>query len=169
MEKEKILSDATLCYLIKGDEVLLPLKTMKIGKGCRNGYGGGIENREKQKMSAIRELKEESGGVIADSSDLQKVALIDFHNTTADGKKFICKVHVYLIKNWREEPIATDEMADPKWFSINSLPDNLMSADKEWLPLVLKGEKITAMAEYGPHQKKLLAPVEITRVESFSE
>ena len=170
MEKEKVLLNATLCFLIKANKVLLALKTQKIGKGCWNGYGGGIGDGEKIKEAAVRELKEESGGVIADFNDLKEAAIMDFYNTKTDREKFICRVYVYLVRNWIGEPKETEEMANPTWFDINNLPfENLMPADKEWLPPVLKGEKIIGKAELGPFQKELLGPVEIKRVEAFPE
>ncbi len=44
MEEEKTLLEATLVLCIDKDHnVLLGVKTRKIGKDCRNGYGGGVE------------------------------------------------------------------------------------------------------------------------------
>jgi 8-oxo-dGTP diphosphatase len=163
MEKEKILLNATLCYLIRGNEVLLALKTKKIGQGCYNGYGGGIELREKPRKAAVRELREECR-VKAKPKDLFKVAVIDFHNATAEGKTFVCRVHVFFLYKWEGEPLETDEMATPTWFGFNNLPDNLMLADKTWLPLVLEGKRIRARAYYGPYQKMLIGKVEVKEV-----
>ncbi len=56
--EEKTLLNATVCLLVKDDEVMLGIKTKKIGAGCRNGYGGGIEPDELIKEAAIRELEE---------------------------------------------------------------------------------------------------------------
>jgi len=46
---EKVLLDAVVCYLVREDEILLAFKTVKIGKDCWNGYGGGIEEGEIRK------------------------------------------------------------------------------------------------------------------------
>jgi 8-oxo-dGTP diphosphatase len=168
MEKEKVLLNATLCYLIRDNKVLLALKTKKIGKGCYNGYGGGIEFRENPREAAVRELREESKGVKAKPKDLSKVAVIDFHNATAEGKTFICRVHVFFLYEWEGEPSETDEMAMPTWFDFNNLPDNLMLADKTWLPLVLEGKRIQAKASYGPFQRTLIGDVEVKEVRCFN-
>ncbi|MDI6717684.1 MAG: NUDIX domain-containing protein [Patescibacteria group bacterium] len=130
MEKEKVLLNATLCFLIKNNQILLALKKKKIERECWNGYGGGINDGEIIEEAAIRELKEESGGIIAVLDDLKKVAVIDFHNTKSDGEKFICRVHIYLVRNWIGEPKETEEMTKPTWFNINNLPfENMMPAD----------------------------------------
>ena len=81
---------------------------------------------------------------------------------------FICKVHVFITDTWLGDPKNTDEMSDPKWFSIHHLPINeLMKADQFWMQDALLGKKLVAKAYYGPFQKELLAPVEIRYVDHF--
>ena len=168
MQQEKVLLSATLGFLVKDNNVLLAIKTKKIGQGCWNGYGGGIE-QESSEESILRELAEEAKIEVAKHS-LEKVAVIDFHNTKTDGTTFTCKVHVYLVYEWVGEVQPTDEMAIPTWFEKTRLPlENMMLADKVWLPVVLAGKKIIAQASYGPFQRTLLGEVEITHVDSLSE
>lgn len=170
MEKEKELAHATCCFLVKDNKILLARKGKYIGQGCWNGYGGGIEEGENPAEAAVRELKEESGEIIALPEDLEKVAEIDFHNTKSDGKVFICKVHFYFVRNWQGEARETEEMLNPTWFEINNLPlDELMPADRKWLPAVLSDKKIKANPKYGPFQKTLLEDFEIEEVDSFED
>ncbi len=169
MEEEKTLLNATLCFPIQDKKVLLGFKTEKIGKDCWNGYGGGIDEGETPKQSALRELKEETG-IIALPEFLEKSAIVDFHNTKSDGSSFICRVHVYLVFQWTGNPRVTDEMINPTWFDIEHLPlDKMMPADREWLPVVLSGKKIIATAKLGPFQKTLLEEVELQQVDSFPD
>jgi len=141
MKEEKVLIDAVLCFLVKDNQVLLARKAKKIGAGCWSGYGGGIDDGETEIQSMIRELKEESG-IIAKEESLEKVAIIDFHNTKSDGEKFICKVHIYLVNNWIGEPRETEEMLTPTWFDVAKLPfGEMMPSDKDWLPQLLCGKK----------------------------
>lgn len=172
--EEKTLLNATVCLLVKDDEVMLGIKTKKIGAGCRNGYGGGIEPDELIKEAAIRELEEETGSkvgkvfITTNKENLDKVAVVDFENTKSDGSSFVCKVHFFIIKEWNGEAVNTDEMVDPKFFKINDLPfGDMMLADREFFPLILNGKKITATAKYGPYQKELLGPVIIQEVSCF--
>jgi hypothetical protein len=112
-------------------------------------------------------LREEAK-VTASPDFLEKVAVIDFHNTKSDGIVFTCRVHVYLISQWTGEPQDGEEMINPTWFSKDRLPfDRMLLADREWLPLVLNGKKIMASAKYGPFQKELLGKMEIRQVETF--
>ena len=168
MEEEKTLLNAILCYLVRGKEVLLSIKTKNIGEGRWNGYGGGIEEGDRTpEEAALRELKEEAK-VVASPDCLEKVAIIDFCNTKSDGSVFNCKVHVYLVSRWVGEPQVSEEMINPTWFDKERLPfDKMMLADREWLPLVLNGKKIIVSAKYGPFQKTLLGKVEICQVDGF--
>ena len=166
--KEKVLLQAGLCFLISEGKVILAKKQKHIGRDCWNGYGGGIEKGETPEEATVRELGEESGGIETTTRNLEKVAIVDFHNTKEDGEIFICQVHIYLVRVWYGSAKSTDEMVDPTWFDINDLPfSEMLPADREWLPIALSGKKITAEAWYGPHQKELLRPVEIREVEGF--
>ncbi len=168
MEEEKVLLNATLCFLVKNDKVLLGFKTQKIGKDCWNGYGGGINEKETPRQAALRELKEEAG-IVALPELLEKMAIVDFHNTKSDGSNFTCRVHVYLVSQWTGEPQTTEEMVNPTWFDIKRLPDEMMPADKQWLPVVLSGKKIRAKVKLGPFQKTILGEVELHQVDFFPD
>ncbi|MFC1756352.1 8-oxo-dGTP diphosphatase [Patescibacteria group bacterium] len=169
MQKEKILKNATICFLVRKDEVLLAVKADKIGKGCRNGYGGGIKAGESPETAAIRELEEEAE-ITVSRNGLKRVAIVDFHNTTEKGVNFVCKCHIYLVRKWEGTPEETAEMLDPQWFKVDNLPlDKMMPADPYWIPVILEGKKIIAKAKYGPHQKELIGEVEIREVDSLPE
>ncbi len=169
MREEKVLYDASVCFLYEDGKILLAFKTDKIGKDCWNGYGGGIEPGETPEECAIRELFEESGkNVVALTEDLKKIAEVDFHNTKTDGTTFICKVHFFLVKKWEGRAKSKNEMINPTWFRIDYLPvERMMPADSYWLPAALAGQKMKVKARLGPYQKKLLSPVEITFVDSW--
>jgi len=167
MPEEKILLDATVCFLIRGGQILLALKTKKIGQGCWNGYGGGIEPGESIRSATVRELFEESG-VSALPSHLEKVAVIDFHNTKSDGTRFICRVHFFLLSRWTGDPKATEEMSEPTWFRESDLPlKEMMPADKIFIPALLAGKKIVGTAHYGPFQKELTQEPTFAEVSHF--
>lgn len=165
---EKTLLEATLCFLVDGGRVLLAMKTKKIGVGCWNGYGGGIEPGESPEQAAVRELAEESGGITVASGDLEKVAVLDMENHRSDGGVFSCRVHVYLVHRWSGAAAETEEMKTPTWFGFDEVQRlRLMPADKVWLPLVLQGRKLMVQATYAPYQASLIGEVRIQDVENF--
>ena len=176
--EEKTLEKATVCFLKKEGRILLALKTKKIGMGRWNGYGGGIEHNENAKIAAVRELKEETGeeepgddkGIIALPEDLEKIAVVDFHNTKSDGDTFICQCHFYLVHKWTGELKETEEMINPTWFDIDNLPyEQMMPADIDYLPTVLNGKKLKAKSYLGPFQKEKLKDTEIEIVQFFDD
>ncbi len=163
--------EANLIYLVKDGKVLLPKKTRKIGKGRRNGYGGKPEEGETMLGSAVRELFEEAG-VKANEKDLIKVAELRFKNTTSDAVDWEIVVHTYLLHEWEGEPRETEDgaMSDLQWFAFDEIPyDDMMEADRLWLPKALEGKKVVVHTHYGPHQKELLAPIEVEEVIAFTE
>jgi len=162
---EKVLKEAVVVFPVRDNKVLLAIKTRYIGEGCWNGYGGGVEKGETVLQSAARECKEESGLKLSLDS-LEKVANIDCYNTKVSGEKFVCKLHVFLLRSWEGEPIETEEMITPTWFNFKNLPlDKMMFADRLWIPQVLNGKKIIGEVHYGPFQKTLLKPSIFTEVE----
>lgn len=168
--EEKVLLNATVSLLVKDNQVILGIKQYKIGAGYRNGPGGGIEEGETITRSALRELEEESG-IVALPEHIEKVAIVDFHNTKTDGSFFVCRVHFFIVREWTGELKDTKEMKDYLPFSTNNLPfDDMMPADREYFKLILNdGKKIIAKAKYGPYQKELLEPVIIQEVDFFPE
>ncbi len=179
MPEEKTLLKASLCLLKKGNTVMLMKKLKKVGAGCWNGPGGGLEPGETMIQCVVRETAEETNsekradaGIQLDQTYIadRKVAIIDFHNTKTDGTQFVCQVHVYMTDKWDGVAESTDELADPTWFDFDKLPlDEMMPADRVWLPYILEGKKITASAWYGPFQKEMLKPMKIAVVETLPD
>jgi len=171
MREEKVLNDAVVCFLTKdfGSKILLAMKTDKIGKGCWNGYGGGIEIEETPEQAGLRELWEESG-IRTYPFFMKKVAEVDFHNTKISGSTFVCKVHYFFVRSWFGEPESRPEenMVNPTWFFCEDLPyKEMMPADEDFLPFVFQGKKVRGRAFLGPYQKEKLAPTVIEFVDSF--
>ncbi len=175
--EEKVIHKGTVVYLLTGDEVDLALKLKNIGAGSLNSWGGGTDPDETLEECAVRELKEESGGKIspelginADPNDLEKVAIIDFHNTKDDGTIFVAKVHFYFLRKWTGTAIATDEMGTPYKYSINDLPlDEMMLGDRDFVPQIFAGKKVVGSVYYRKQQSELVKPSEIFEVEVLPE
>lgn len=168
--EEKVLWDAVATFLMRGNEVLLAWKAMKINKNRWCPYGGGIEEGELPREAAVREAEEESGGVRVDPESLAKIAIVDFHNTMTDGGTFTCRVHAYTATRWEGTPASTDEMLFPLWFRKSDLPFGAMPpGDRDWVPLALGGKRLIGRVYLGPFQKTKLGETEISFVDAFSE
>lgn len=173
--EEKVLLQGSVIFPIRegenGREVLLAMKTKKIGMGCWNGYGGGTEEGETFEECAVRELEEEST-MKSREDDLTKVGIMYFNNTKQDGLEFVAEIHFYLAENCTGNPVETEDggMKNATWFPISDLPlDKMMPADPEYIPQMLQGDLIVGEAFYGPFQKEILQPTKIELVENFSE
>ena len=168
-QEEKVLKHAAVCFLRKDNQILLPRKTRKIGMGMRNGYGGGVDGKETPERCAVRETAEE-GLIYILPSSMKKIAILTYLNEKQDGGNFVAKVHMFEAWEWKGEPTATEEMSDPVWFPDDDLPlDEMMAADRIWLPEALAGKKIFAHAHYTPLQQALIGEVVMEVVNEFLE
>lgn len=143
------MHDATLCYLLKGDKVILAMKKRGFGEGKLNGYGGKPEQGETITQCAVRELEEESG-VIATENVLDKVGEITFKFPHKPEWNQV--VHVYFIESWEGEPVETEEMK-PFIFEKEKLPyDKMWSDDPHWLPDAIAGKHIKGTVVFAEDQ-----------------
>ena len=92
------MRDATLCYIVREDHVLLGMKKRGFGVGKWNGYGGKVNPKESIIQAALRELTEETT-ITAEQDQCEKVAEIDFHFADIPAEKnWDQKVHVFIIR-----------------------------------------------------------------------
>jgi len=137
------MRNATLCIPIKEQKILLGRKKKGFGKDKLNGFGGKVRPNESIEEAAIREIYEEVG-IKVDIKDLEKVGELAFTFPEAQEKDWDQIVHVFFIKNWKNEPQESEEMTC-EWFNQNNIPFNKMwDDDKHWLPLILEGKKLKA-------------------------
>ena len=139
MESQGTLRQATLCFLIKDNKILLAMKKRGFGMGKLNGVGGKKDANETIEEAAKREAFEEIGVSI---NKMHRVATIDFYFPS--DKKLELQVSVFFADSWEGEPLESEEMA-PQWFDIDKIPyDKMWVDDIKWLPVVLEGKKIEA-------------------------
>lgn len=126
---------ANLCFIVKGEHVLLIRKKRGFGAGKINGPGGKIEPGETVLDSAIRETQEEVG---VTPLHLEKRAELHFQFT--DGYSVHCTV--FVADSMQGVPVDTAE-ATPLWFRIAALPfDEMWADDRLWLPQILSGKSL---------------------------
>lgn len=159
LRKKKIV--ATLVFPVKGDEVLLVRKTKKIGIGLWNGFGGGVEEGESPKQSAVRELKEEANLIVREA-DLESRGKAVFHNKKEDGHEFVVEVHLFVLRKWQGDVRLNKEVRDATFWSVNNLPfDEMLPSDRQWVPLVLSGKVVEVEVFHSSLQRGLEKPVSV--------
>lgn len=160
MEKEieKIVS-MNIIFPIQGEEVLLAVKTRKIGVGLFNGYGGKLDENETKQQACARELFTESG-LNANPEDFQLIGLVDFYIHKNDGKITVNSCEIYTVKKFTGSPKPTVEMINPTWFPISKLPLNKMMEDATfWVPRMLNGERIKVQIDYNEERTKIIQSI----------
>lgn len=142
------MKQATLCILVKESlrekAILLAMKKKGFGVNRWNGVGGKFDPERGDKMiedTALRETEEELGVKV---KKMEKVAVFNFNYPyLLETDKKDWQVHIFFAKNWKGEPVETEEMA-PRWFKESEIPFNQMWPDDSiWLPKVLSGQKLT--------------------------
>ncbi|CAH8514635.1 unnamed protein product [Schistosoma haematobium] len=143
--------------------LLLGLKQSGFGQGRWNGFGGKVELSDANpKAAALRELNEESG-LTLDESSVDEVGRLWF--TFAETLECM-EVHVFICRTWTPTfnghtvkwPCYTEEM-HPAWFPLimnkdntintSSLPwEHMWPDDLLWVPDILQGNLILAWFHY---------------------
>ncbi len=143
------MKTATIAFLIKDDSVYLAEKLERLGKGNLNGYGGKVQEGETAAQAAVREIKEEAS-ITVEEADLEKVAIVQFF----EGGREIFECHIYFVRKWQGEPVASEEMGKPELFQLAAMPfDRMWASDRQWIALIIAGKKIKAKAYYAEGNK----------------
>lgn len=125
---------ANLCFIRKGDQLLLMRKKRGFGKGKINAPGGKIEPGETALESAVRETFEElcvTPLLVRHAGEL----FFEF----LDGMKLQCDV--FLADDFSGIPTETPE-AVPLWTNVHQIPfDEMWADDRYWVPLMLAGDR----------------------------
>ena len=153
MKREKFreeATEATLCFIFNGEEVLLIEKKRGVGEGLFNGPGGKLEDDETPREAAVRETVEETS---VKPEDLEKVCELEFMH----GQKPFQLVHVFKTENYSGKSEESEE-ARPEWFKIDELPyEKMWPDDRYWIPKMLEGEKFTARFNFDEDGDEILS------------
>jgi 8-oxo-dGTP diphosphatase len=157
-------TEASLCFPVIGDRVLLAEKQKKIGAGYLNGFGG---KREPQDVSIaatnVREVEEEVGIKVLVAN---KMGEISFRNPSNDNELRRMVVHIFIATEWLGEPRETDEMKKIGWYDVGALDyQRFLSADRLFLPQILRGECIRGSISY--NEDWSVESSDVTEVQGF--
>lgn len=123
---------ATLCFVMRGEEVLLIRKKRGLGAGKINGPGGRLEPGETPRVCAVREVEEElcvtPTGVVARGE--HRFQFVDGYSI---------HVYVFTADGCVGEARETAE-AVPLWTPIPDIDyDEMWEDDRIWFPLLFAG------------------------------
>lgn len=150
---------AVVCYLKKGNKVLLGLRkrvSLGLGENLISGIGGKVgdtlQNQYESLEQALeREVLEEIGVSIKVFRKMGRVKFIFPHKL-----KWNQDVLVYVVESWEGEPTETQDIK-PLWFDVDQLPFSKMWDDNRfWVPEVLKGKEVDAVFLYDEDNSRVL-------------
>lgn len=109
-----------------------------------NGYGGKWRPSDKNiYTTAIRELREESGGVRVAKKDLFLGGRIQFFWPGNTTDVWDMEVFFFTAYKYSRYPEETEEMGAPRLFSVYNAPyDEMMPADRIIIPAIMSGKTI---------------------------
>ena len=132
---------ANLCFILRGEEVLLIHKKRGLGAGKINGPGGRLEPGETALQSVVREVQEELG-VTPSHPQLHG----ELHFQFADGYALHCAA--FRADGCEGDPVETDE-AIPFWVRQDTIPfEKMWEDDRYWLPGLLQGRNFRGYFEF---------------------
>ena len=137
------MRQTTVCFLLRGEgearAVLLGYKKTGFGAGKYTGIGGKVEAGETIEQAAAREVREETGLILAER-DLRPMGRVTF--VFPARPEWDQEVFIFTALNWQGDPVESAEIA-PGWYEPARLPFRRMWADAiYWIPPVLNGIKI---------------------------
>lgn len=141
--------EATLCYPVVDDEVLLIEKQRGLGEGKLVGAGGKLEAGETPRECVFREVREELDiGIV----DPEKVGEFTFRFGDENPRL----VHVFRTDDIDGTPTESEE-AVPRWYPADDLPyDRMWEDDRYWLPHLLDRQPFTAHFEFDDDGEEML-------------
>ena len=103
----------TLCFFVRGEEVLLQKRIKPPNPGCLNGVGGKIQTLEEPSVCVIREAREECG-LFAVSPVLKGILRF-----VEDDRDYL--VFTYLCTKFSGEVLHSSEEGEHDWYPIADL------------------------------------------------
>lgn len=125
-----MISKGILCFIKRGDEVLLLDTDYGNGNKVWNGVSGYVEPGELMEDAVLRETKEEIG------IDIEKTSLV-YKGCRVVSEELT--LELFTADRWSGVPVSQEEsIKEVRWFKINDLPfDAMFPGNKEWVPGVL--------------------------------
>lgn len=143
--------NATLCYIVRDNTILLIYKKKGFGAGKWNGAGGKIESNETPEEASTREMAEETG---IRPIGAKNVGTLEFYFGHTGDPDMV--VHVFAAEKFSGQ-VRESEEAIPKWFDVRYIPfDKMWPDDRLWFPLMLRGQKFSGKFYFDKSMERLI-------------
>lgn len=144
--------NATLCYILKDQQVLLQHKAKGLfGEDKYNAPGGKMKPSETPEEGVEREVKEETGLAV---KQLNYHGKLNFYLSDLKTPAWI--VHVFSSHDFSGELKSSDREGTLEWISQENMPYSQMwEDDKYWLPLLFDGKKFEGKFYFEEDFKRL--------------
>ncbi|MBQ6304030.1 MAG: NUDIX domain-containing protein [Clostridiales bacterium] len=129
-----IMAAAAVCILYDKDKGLLFEKRTDTGEWCVPG--GALELGEEPEEGLLREVKEETNLDITEYEFFKVKANV--HLVYPNTDEVYYTDFVYIATGYSGELRHDGESVDLKWFGIDSLPDNIMPTQTEYIEEFIK-------------------------------
>ncbi|MFZ4116233.1 MAG: 8-oxo-dGTP diphosphatase [Chthoniobacterales bacterium] len=147
------ITRTSLCFILRGEEILLIRKKRGIGAGKVNGPGGHLEPGESAMEAAIREVQEE---VKVTPCGLKKMGELSFQFVDKNSSPQHCVV--FIAQGFLGEPEETEE-AIPFWSHHTQIPfDEMWADDRDWIPGMLVEASKNLYSDFTETANNSLAP-----------
>lgn len=157
--------EATVCFPVVDDTVLLGEKQRKFAIGYLNGPGGRVEPGDTDIFATNARETEEEIGIRVKSA--RKVAEVVFHHARKDELKEMI-VHFFIATEWDGVPRESEEMKHLRWYPIADLDyDRFLPGDRLFIPHILLGKFIKATVTYNEDESINDEDTSIEEVEGF--
>jgi 8-oxo-dGTP diphosphatase len=138
-----VVIEATICHIIRGQNLLLKKATRGISVGKWNAPGGKLEPGETPEHCARREVLEETG---------LRVSKLFYHGSLTflmdGGKTLHTRAHVFSTHDAKGRARSSAE-GEVRWYPLDSMPEGKMwEDDKLWIPLMLGRIRFDATFTY---------------------
>ena len=165
---KQLTIQATLCFILRDDKVLLLKKSKGLfGQDKWSAPGGKMLPGEEAEYCAVREVLEETQLAIKNP---EQVGILHFYkNDRRENPDWT--VHVFLSRTFKGIPVRSRE-GQIRWFDANSLPlEDMWEDDRYWSRLALEGRRFEGwfyysgdfenLVDYRIEEDRPLAPVKV--------
>jgi len=141
----------TICYIMRGDRVLLIRKVQGFGRGKLNAPGGKMREGETPEECVLREVYEETGLRLL---NLRRHGVLNFYFGEKEEPDWV--VYIFSSTSFTGEVKGSPE-GPLEWVEVDRLPyDEMWEDDRHWVPLLLEGKAFSGEFHFDEAGERLL-------------